>query len=229
MLSPLAAALSSLAKRYIRSKIQSVSTRPPVPPPVVSLPLVSLPRAASEEISAATLSALDWREFELFVGQVYQRAGYQVEQRGGRNPDGGVDLVLCCAQGRLLVQCKHWKAYQVGVRQVRELYGVLTAEGAAGALLVTGGRFTREAQAFAAGKPLMLVDGPAFIAQANQAQGGQGISLVDEVREASKAFAPECPVCCRPMLRRTARSGANAGSQFWGCPAFPRCRGTRQV
>ena len=27
------------------------------------------------------------------------------------------------------------------------------------------------------------------------------------------------------MARRTARRGANAGNEFWGCPEFPRCRG----
>ena len=36
---------------------------------------------------------------------------------------------------------------------------------------------------------------------------------------------PNCPKCERPMVRRTARRGSNAGSDFWGCPDFPRCRG----
>ena len=30
------------------------------------------------------------------------------------------------------------------------------------------------------------------------------------------------------MVRRTARRGANAGSEFWGCSEFPRCRGIVQ-
>ena len=36
---------------------------------------------------------------------------------------------------------------------------------------------------------------------------------------------PNCPKCERPMVRRTARRGSNVGSDFWGCPEFPRCRG----
>ena len=28
---------------------------------------------------------------------------------------------------------------------------------------------------------------------------------------------PNCPKCDRPMVRRTARRVANAGSEFWGC------------
>ena len=36
---------------------------------------------------------------------------------------------------------------------------------------------------------------------------------------------PNCPKCGRPMVRRTARRGSNAGRDFWGCSEFPRCRG----
>lgn len=35
---------------------------------------------------------------------------------------------------------------------------------------------------------------------------------------------PQCPKCGRPMVKRTARRGANAGGEFWGCSEFPRCR-----
>jgi restriction system protein len=41
--------------------------------------------------------------------------------------------------------------------------------------------------------------------------------------------APVCPKCCEPMALRTARKGANAGSQFWGCCNYPDCHGVRQV
>lgn len=36
--------------------------------------------------------------------------------------------------------------------------------------------------------------------------------------------APLCPKCGVTMVLRTARQGANAGNQFYGCPNFPRCR-----
>ena len=38
---------------------------------------------------------------------------------------------------------------------------------------------------------------------------------------------PTCPLCNKPMRLRTARQGPNAGSQFWGCTAYPDCKGTR--
>ena len=36
---------------------------------------------------------------------------------------------------------------------------------------------------------------------------------------------PDCPQCGEAMVLRTAKTGANAGKQFWGCSAYPECRG----
>lgn len=36
-----------------------------------------------------------------------------------------------------------------------------------------------------------------------------------------------CPVCCKPMVLRTARKGPRAGERFWGCSGYPECKGTR--
>ncbi len=41
--------------------------------------------------------------------------------------------------------------------------------------------------------------------------------------------SPLCPVCGSGMRLRTAKSGKNAGSQFWGCTQYPNCCGTREV
>lgn len=37
---------------------------------------------------------------------------------------------------------------------------------------------------------------------------------------------PSCPECGEPMDLRTAKRGFNKGGKFWGCSAFPSCRGT---
>lgn len=33
-----------------------------------------------------------------------------------------------------------------------------------------------------------------------------------------------CPKCGKKLVLRTARRGANAGRQFYGCSNFPKCR-----
>ena len=42
---------------------------------------------------------------------------------------------------------------------------------------------------------------------------------------------PTCPQCGASMVLRTAKRGAEAGSQFWGCSNFSakKCQGTRQL
>jgi len=36
---------------------------------------------------------------------------------------------------------------------------------------------------------------------------------------------PPCPQCGKPMALRTAKTGKSAGKQFWGCTAYPDCKG----
>lgn len=40
---------------------------------------------------------------------------------------------------------------------------------------------------------------------------------------------PACPNCGQPMVKRTARQGSKAGQSFWGCPAYPDCKGTKPI
>ncbi|MCI5142836.1 MAG: nuclease [Candidatus Electrothrix sp. ATG1] len=38
-----------------------------------------------------------------------------------------------------------------------------------------------------------------------------------------------CPKCGQPMILRTAKRGANAGNQFWGCSTYPNCRTVQNI
>ncbi len=96
----------------------------------------------------AALELLTWREFEHLVGEFFRRKGFSVEQHGGPEPDGGVDLVASIGEDRYLVQCKHWRVQRVGVKVVREICGVAAAQNAAGVFVVTSGTFTDEARRF---------------------------------------------------------------------------------
>lgn len=186
--------------------------------------------------AADALDGMSWREFEMLVGEAFRLQGYGVLETGGGGADGGVDLVLSKGTEKFLVQCKQWKAFKVGVDVVRELYGVMAAKGAAGGFVVTSGRFTVDAVGFASGRNLKLIDGPllhGLIRQARSSRGQapaqqSGPSLVSAA-QADTPLVPSCPTCSKPMVKRTAKRGANAGEEFWGCSAYPACRGTRQI
>lgn len=41
--------------------------------------------------------------------------------------------------------------------------------------------------------------------------------------------SPKCPSCGAEMVRRKAKSGQNAGNEFWGCSQYPRCKGIMAI
>lgn len=164
-----------------------------------------------------TLRKLSWREFEYLVGEAYRRKGYNVVETGGGGADGGVDLVLKRGGEKLLVQCKHWKMDKVGVKVVRELYGVVVAENATGGVVVSSGTFTQEAIDFAKGKPLELLDGTTLQNIIAEVQKG-------EIQLRNRLSENVCPKCGAKMVLRTAKKGQNSGEKFWGCSAFPKCK-----
>ncbi len=185
---------------------------------------------------AASLQSLSWKEFEWLVGEAYRRQGYEVEESLGKGADGGIDLVLRKGAKAILVQCKQWKVQAVGAPVVREIFGLVAHHQASGAIVVTTGRFTREAEAFAGGKPIKLLDGPALLllvkaVQINQRPANPLPAPTDlpPAIPAGSASAPTCPNCGKTMVERVARKGSNAGNSFWGCPSYPQCRGVRDM
>jgi restriction system protein len=170
---------------------------------------------------------MTWREFERLVAEGFRRRGYGVVEGGGEGPDGGVDVVLTKGAEKFLVQCKHWRAQRVGVDVVRELYGVMAARGATGGFVVTSGRFSGEAQEFAQGRNLKLVDGIGLRALLCDTQAAPCVAPANGAGPTAAPKMPACPQCQGPMVKRAARRGASAGQEFWGCASFPKCRGTR--
>jgi restriction system protein len=180
--------------------------------------------------AADALHGLSWQDFELLVGENFRQQGFTVAETGGGGADGGVDLTLRKGGEKFLVQCKQWKAFTVGVTVVRELYGVMAAQGATGGFVVTSGRFTDDAKAFADGRNIKLVDGTELtkIIKRSVNQPASSAVQVPPVTQTTNA-APACPVCAKPMVRRVAKKGGSAGNAFWGCSGYPACRGTRMI
>ncbi len=179
-------------------------------------------RLLDQQTSLESIRVLSWQDFEMLIGEAFRRDGYTVEECGGSAPDGGIDLILRKDGKKAVVQCKHWRAMQVGVKPVRELYGIMTAEGADEAIIVSSGEYTQEARAFSDGEPIQLIDGETLIGMIRSVHPAPPIA-------ARVVSDPICPKCARTMVRRTARTGANTGQAFWGCSAYPQCRGTRPI
>ena len=123
--------------------------------------------------------------------------------------DGGIDLRLRKNGQMTFVQCKHWKSKSVGVKIVRELYGVMTAAKANNGILATFGNFTHEAKNFAKGKLMHLI------------AGNQLVKLISEVQKSGIAVAQaelkmSCPKCGSEMVLKTAKKGKYASRKVLG-------------
>lgn len=189
------------------------------------------------------IKAMSWRDFETFVGECFRRQDYFVQETGGGGADGGIDLVLRKGSEKVLVQCKQWRTYQVGVKIVREMYGLMVAEQADRVIIVSVGAYTKDAADFARGKPIELIDGDKLVElRAEQDKESTQYTVsnkpvearasgIDTRRQAAvksvslPTGSPTCPRCNAEMVLRTAKKGANAGGQFWGCSRYPACKG----
>ena len=64
-----------------------------------------------------------------------------------------------------------------------------------------------------------------------QEEGGfrEKLTTLRTEQRAQKESAPMCTECGKPMTKRKAKTGANAGQAFWGCTGYPECKGIRRV
>ena len=92
------------------------------------------------------IRSLTWRQFESFTAEAYKREGHTVIETP-EGPDNGIDLVLRKDGEKTYVQCKHWKANNVGVEKIRELLGSMAADGAHNGIFVTSRQYIKPANA----------------------------------------------------------------------------------
>ena len=147
--------------------------------------------------------------------------------------DGGIDIILHRKgdpAGKIfgVVQCKGWSRAPVGIKPVRELFGVKAAEDVPLAIFITTTDYTKDAKAFAENKHLQLISGTKLVELLQGLPEPENSELLREVTEGDYT-TPTCPRCDSKMVLRTSKKGNNPGHQFWGCRNFPRCRQTLRL
>ncbi len=172
--------------------------------------------------SVEALRSLEWKRFEILCAKYYEAVGFKTETLDA-GPDGGVDVKLFKidpSKPLAVVQCKAWNTNQVGVKEIRELLGVMTHAKVARGIFVTTGTYTKDALDFGVANPIQLLDGAAFEKKI--------LELPAEKQEALLALAfegdystPTCASCGVKMVVREGKRGT-----FWGCTHYPRCKST---
>ncbi|MFC0250643.1 restriction endonuclease [Massilia consociata] len=178
--------------------------------------------AAPAAWSAEALRMLEWKRFELLCARYYEAVGFVTETLHA-GPDGGIDVKLFKAdpdRPLAIVQCKAWNTQAVGVKEIRELLGVMVHERVGRGIFVTTGTYSQDALQFGATNPIQLLDGDAF------AQKILALPLEKQLALLDFAFkddyrTPTCASCGIKMIPRDSKRGP-----FWGCSHYPRCKNT---
>lgn len=165
------------------------------------------------------LENLSGQEFASLVAAAFRQEGYLVVERAGRRVGGAVDLEMYLGRDRYLVQCKQWQANRVDIAVVRELLAAMRAERAVGCFIVTSGSFSDDARAFATGRAIRLVPADSLRKMIAREAADDGAT--------TSGGQPACPTCGKAMISRISGRRESAGQSFWGCSAFPACRGVR--
>lgn len=192
-------------------------------------------RRLTQTSNAHRLSILMPDEMADLAAELFRQQGYVVtENKRPDLADGGVDFEILKEGKVTLVQVKHWRQ-EVGVKDVRELWGIVASERAAGGVLIGTSGFSARAREFAAGKELRLIDGPEFLELRSQLPRisrdlGEPDPLVSQgyARHVAGLHPPACGTCGKPMVVVTRLQDTTVVYQLWGCPDYPKCQGTRR-
>ncbi len=183
------------------------------------MPLAEIP-VTFTEWSIEALRILEWKRFELLTAAYYSALGFRSETVTA-GADGGIDVKLFKTdpvRPVAIVQCKAWNTHAVGVKEIRELLGVMTHEKVKYGIFVTTGSYTNDALAFGHANPIQLVDGLGLL------DGIQKLENYKQETLLSMAFdgdykTPTCASCGVKMIQRNGKRGS-----FWGCVNYPRCK-----
>jgi restriction system protein len=170
------------------------------------------------------LKHMEWRRLEELCVAYFEELGFRTAIAYGR-ADGAVDISLYAAgadSASILVHCKAWDAYPIGIKVLHELRGAMTSANVAEGVMVTAGRFTPEAAGFAAKENIQLIDGAGLIDKFAALLPEKALALL---KFATKGdfLTPTCPRC---SIKMTARKSTREGRVFWGCTNYPRCKQT---
>ena len=193
------------------------------PPPSRTEPTFSTsPAPPSKVWSPGVFAAIEWRRFEAVCEALFAQAGFQTRSQS-HGADGGVDIWLhsANAQGPVsVVQCKHWQGKAVGVKEVREFFGVMSSHQLKRGTYATTSTYTADAQQFAKANGIHTLDGPGLLALIAKRTSAQQQTLL------AVAFEGDywCPTCASCGIKLVKRIPAKGGTAFWGCSNYPKCK-----
>lgn len=147
------------------------------------------------------------------------------------------DFVLC-AKGNLAVVCAielNDQSHQQSKRQDRDAFLVGLCQAISLPLIQMPAQRTYSVPEIRAkvlstleGHPLKPLLDPAPVETVASLVSPLLGKVPENPQAVSETETPTCPKCAAHMVRRQAKTGSNAGQEFWGCSTYPKCRGVIQ-
>jgi restriction system protein len=157
------------------------------------------------------LQSMHPNDFEDYVADLYNRLGYSTEVVGGSH-DGGIDVVAKKNGLKHYIQCKKFITSKVNVSEVRDFYGSMAGKLSNGkGIFITTNIFTTEAENFAEGKPIELIDGDKLLKLI--------IATKKDKEEIELKQKDKCPQCGGDLVEKNGKYG-----KFLGCSNYPKCK-----
>ena len=181
-------------------------------------PNLGAPQAPPACWSREVFELIEWRRFEAVVEALFAQAGFETRSQA-HGAGAGVDIWLYSLDHTGgdapvgIVQCKQWMRHKVGIKEVRELRGVMAQHAIERGQFVTTSDFTADAREFAAGHGIGLHDIDGLLRLIATRRPEQQEALLGVAFEADW-WRPTCASCGIKLVERTARQSARA---FWGC------------
>lgn len=197
-------------------------TKPATPEVGKQAPVNPAVRERSSRWSSAVFSDIEWRRFEAVCEKLFAQAGFETKSQS-HGADGGVDIWLHSrnAEGPVaVVQCKHWRGKAVGVKEIREFFGVMSSHQLKRGTYATTSTYTEDAQQFAKTNGINALDGNGLLALIAKRTPEQQQELLDVAYE-GEYWRPTCASCGIKMIECASSKGRG---NFWGCSNYPKCR-----
>ncbi len=105
------------------------------------------------------IQGLECSQFQEYIAEAYEEAGYLVLKNDPHTSDPNIDLVMRKGANLYLLQTRFWRNRKLGLREVKKLYSLMHEKQASGIFLLTTGFFTRESRRYAIGRPINLING----------------------------------------------------------------------
>jgi hypothetical protein len=147
--------------------------------------------------STDLLRRMDWKRFQELAALLLSRAGFRAEIAWTR-PDGAT-VFSVAGQGlrrqmQALVQCAGWNEFHVEGNHVAEFYRACRREQAPRGIYITPGQFDANAQLFARGKEIDLIDGQAFLGAISR-MSAEEQAYYHRLATVGAWDVPSCPSC----------------------------------